>query len=314
MRKNIAILGASGFIGQNLVEYFLGMGYEVTAVSRTKCNFRSSAPTLRCVEANIEDTAALLNYVKDCEQIVWLVSATIPASALSNLSEDFGQNIRPLIALLESAAGLPKLRKFIFLSSGGTIYGDPPSLEPIREDAAKLPISSYGLSKVISEEYISFLTRNRTFESIIFRPSNVYGPYQNLKKPQGVIGYAFKSIIENSSIDLYDNGVVIRDFLYVKDLAKALHLSIEHPERNPGETRIFNVGSQEGHSIKSIIEKVGSVAQRTVQTVAKQSRSFDCAYNVLNVEKIASFYGWQPETSLNDGLQAVWNWLKKELA
>lgn len=306
--KDIAIIGGHGFIGKNFSTYFLNKGYAITLVGRNSNNTLFH-PEVVSIDADIQDTPKIMDAVKDSGIIIWLASSLIPGVHESSLELDFATNIQPVIAFLEKAKTL-KFSKFIYLSSGGTVYGDAQEHSPLQETHHKSPISEYGLSKLVTENYIQFLTQNSDFESYILRPSNVYGKYQNLHKPQGVIGFAFKSLISNTSIDLYNDGKVIRDFVSVKDIAIAVQSCIEKPNQI-SKTHIYNLGSGVPLSIKEVITKISQVAGKKVQTISKSSRKFDCEYNVLSIEKIQNELGWKPEVDMIEGLKEIWEWIKE---
>jgi UDP-glucose 4-epimerase len=307
MKKNIGIIGGTGFIGQNLATFFHSLNYKVTVVGRSVPKYHFDG--LNAVQIDVNDTDVLINSVSNCETIIWLVSSLVPSVSNESLIDDFNNNISPLVRFMERAGGNPEFKKFIFLSSGGTIYGDSLDNKPLDEDSSKKPISSYGLSKIVTENYIKFLTSTSHFQSFILRPSNVYGQFQNLIKPQGIIGYAFKSIKNNTAIDLYDDGRVTRDFIHVFDLAKAVNACIES-EYKEAHTSVYNVASQQGYTIKEILEKINTITEKKIHTIPKSSRSFDCNYNVLKIEKIKKDLNWHPEIEINNGLMMVWEWIK----
>ncbi len=311
MKKNIGIIGGAGFIGKNFTDFFIEEGHNVTVLGRNIDSSKFQNPNITAVQVDSSDTDELLKSVQSCEIIIWLVSASVPSTNNDSLVDDFKININPLIKFLERTNELPNFKKFIYLSSGGTIYGNLLEKKPFDEDSSKRPISAYGLSKIVAENYIRFLTRNSKIQSFILRPSNVYGMYQNLLKPQGIIGFAFKSIINNTSIDLYDEGKVTRDFIYVTDLAKAVHCCINSDFKKT-LTSIYNVGSQQGYTIKEILDKINTVTRKKIHTIPKSSRSFDCNYNVLKTEKIKKDLNWEPETGIDEGLIKVWDWIKNQ--
>ncbi len=307
MVKNIAIIGGHGFIGKNFTDFFLKSNYKIMLIGRGAMNNVFPGEVIS-IEADVQDTPTIIEAVIDADIIIWLASSLIPGLHESSLELDFANNIQPVITFLENSKTL-NFSKFIYFSSGGTVYGDTKVYCPFPETHHKSPISEYGLSKLVTENYIQFLTQNSNFESFILRPSNVYGKYQNLYKPQGIIGFAFKSLIYNTSIDLYDDGKVIRDFVSVKDIAIAVKKCIEYPSQI-SKTHIYNLGSGVPLSIKEVITKIGQVAGKEVQTISKSSRNFDCQYNVLSIEKIENELGWKPEVDMMDGLQEIWEWIK----
>ena len=305
--KNIAIIGGHGFIGKNLCNILLEENYNISLIGNNSGHviFPSA---VKSISVDVKETDQLIQAVAGSDVVIWLASSIIPGLHEATLQQDFERNVRPIISFLEKA-DQEILQSFVYLSSGGTVYGDTTQNLPLDEDHPKQPISEYGLSKLVTENYIEFITKSGTFESFILRPSNVYGPYQNLNKPQGIIGFAFKSLIDDSTLDLYDDGKVVRDFVSVADLASAVIKCIEKPKVS-GKTNIYNVGSGEAISIKVIIHLIGQVAGSAVQTQPKSSRKFDCEYNVLSIDKIKSELGWSPKVKLEDGLKEVWEWIK----
>lgn len=312
MNKSIALIGGGGFIGTNLANYFSAQDYKVLVVSRSlveKSKFTSKQIEISLIDVN--HTSKLVEALSEYENIIWLVNNLVPSTSMDSLIDDFDFNVNPLIKLLESASDLEKLKRFVFISSGGTIYGDSPNRIDLTEDCEKKPISAYGLSKIISENYIEFIVKNAKFDSYILRPSNVYGSHQNLNKPQGIIGYAFNAILNNKSIDLYDEGKVIRDFIHVMDLAEAVKHCVEN-KRVKSKVKKYNIGSQTGYSIKEVLNLIESVSCEKLKTVSKPSRDFDCHYNVLDISKITDDLGWKPKIDLETGLAEVWQWIQSD--
>lgn len=311
MKLKIAIIGGNGFVGKNFTSYFSEMGYKVIVADHSIKKLSTNNVNIKYCAIDIHHTNELINSIKDADYILWLVHASVPSTNDDSLVDDFTLNVSPIIKFLEKSTELKNLKKFIYLSSGGTIYGNTKLHIPIKESHSQKPISNYGLSKSIAEKYIEYITRNKSYETIILRPSNVYGPYQNLVKPQGIIGFAFKAIKNNLTLDLYDDGKVIRDFIYVKDLANAVLFFLNNNSIS-GKTSFFNVGSGEGKSIKEILKDIEEITGQKLQLNHKISRNFDCEYNVLNNSYISDISSWKQETDLKQGLIKVWEWIKNE--
>lgn len=313
MNKSIALIGGGGFIGTNLSNFFIEEDYNVLVIGRSVIeDLPNISDKIRRRLIDVNKTSKLVEALADYENIVWLVNDLVPSSSMDSLADDFTFNVTPLIHFLESVSRLNNFKRFIFISSGGTIYGDSPNKTFLKEDNTKHPISAYGLSKIIAENYIDFITKRSSFESIILRPSNVYGNHQNLRKPQGIVGYAFNAIINNKTIDLYADGMVIRDFLHVLDLAEAINCCIKN-RHEIAKVETYNVGSQEGYSIREVLDLINEVSNGNIQTISKPSRKFDCEFNVLNISKINSELGWEPKVKIKDGLERVWQWVKSEI-
>lgn len=308
MKPNIAIIGGNGFIGKNFTKYFSERDFQVLCMDHNIKDNISKNKNIIPISVDIHHTMELIESLKDAEIVIWLVHASVPSTKDESLVDDFLLNVAPIVKFLEKANHLPNLKKFIYLSSGGTVYGDTSTKTPIPEDTIQKPISNYGLSKSVAEKYIEYLTRNSPFESIIFRPSNVYGPYQNLIKPQGIIGFAFRAIRDQKTLDLYNEGRVIRDFIYVKDVAEAVEKALKE-NSNEGKTSIYNLGSNEGFTIKEIIRRIEEISNKKLVINNKSSRSFDCEYNVLDTKKIEKTLNWKKSTEIDDGLRNVWEWI-----
>lgn len=308
MKKTIGIIGGSGFIGKNLTDFFLKLNYDIVVVSRTYSDLGKLAK-ITWIQADVSHTSKIIDGLKNCQTIIWLASSLVPSISNESLKDDYNLNVSPIIDFFENVNQLKELNKFIFLSSGGTIYGNTSENSPITEDHSKKPISSYGLTKIITENYIKFLTQKTGIQSFILRPSNVYGKYQNLSKPQGIIGFAFKAILQKTTLDLYDDGKVTRDFIFVTDLASAINKCI-NSELKPSTTSTYNIGSEIGYTIKEILNKIEIISQNSLAIIPKSSRNFDCNYNVLNIQKMKKNLDWEPKVSIDEGLENVWNWIK----
>ena len=313
MDKSIALIGGTGFIGTNLANYFLEKDYFVLLISRnldTK-NIIVKSDKLRAFAIDVNFTSKLIEPLKDYENIIWLVNDLLPSRSLDRLVDDFSFNIKPLIDFLEASNKFKKLKRFFYFSSGGTIYGDSPEHQSFKENSPKKPISAYGLSKIISENYIEFITRRSEFESFILRPSNIYGNFQNFKKPQGIVGYAFNAILNNIPIDLYGEGKVTRDFLHVSDLSEVI-LTFINNYHEKSRVEVYNIGSQKGYTINEILDLICKVTGRIVPTISKPARLYDCDYNVLDISKLRVNLEWEPKIEIAEGLNHVWNWIKTE--
>lgn len=312
MDKSIALIGGGGFIGTNLSNFFIEEDYGVLVIGRNVIeDIPNSTNKIKKRLLDVNKTSKLIEALAEYENIVWLVNDLVPSASMDSLVDDFTFNLNPLIHFLESVNRLGNLKRFVFISSGGTIYGDSPNNIFLKEDNTKNPISAYGLSKIIAENYINFITNRSSFESIIIRPSNVYGNHQNFKKPQGIVGFAFNALVNNKTIELYGEGKVIRDFVHVLDLAEALKCCIES-KYEIATVKTYNVGSQEGYSVREVLDMINEISNQKIQTTFKPSRSFDCSYNVLDIGKIKNELKWQPKIEIKDGLRSVWEWIKSE--
>ncbi|WP_319227425.1 NAD-dependent epimerase/dehydratase family protein [Draconibacterium orientale] len=311
MHKKVAIIGGNGFIGSNLSKYLLDKNMKVKVldkfINKDKIS-KTKNSNVKFIESDITNTAELINNIGDFENIIWLVHTSVPSNSMLDLTGDLLANLDPLVKFLMKIKDTPNIERFIFLSSGGTIYGNPQSPTPINEDHPINPISNYGITKYTQEKYINLLLNQSQIQTFILRPSNVYGPYQNLNKPQGIVGHAFKAATNNHPINLFDNGQIIRDFIFVDDLSDAIFQCLNSSSYN-ASVESYNIGSEIGISIKEIINHIETVSEQNIKLIFKPARPFDCNYNVLDCSKFKSNYCWEARTTAEKGIKTVHDWI-----
>lgn len=315
MQKKVAIVGGSGFIGCNIANYLSERNYHVLVIGR---NFEKEKYSKKNIEFKVLDanfTSKLFETTKNYPNIIWLVNSLVPSTSMDSLVDNFIHNVSPLVKYLELCGQAHHaIKKFIFLSSGGTIYGNPSGDNRLlNEDAIQKPISAYGLSKQISENYLKYLSDKNGFTSYILRPSNVYGIHQNLRKPQGIIGYAFNSIKSKQTLFLYNQGKIVRDFIHVNDLSLAIRLCIDdnRPNSSTDNIHTYNVSSKIEISIIEVVDLISETTGIKVKVIQKPARAFDCEYNVLDNSKIIQELKWKPQVSLQAGLKDMWSWFSQ---
>jgi UDP-glucose 4-epimerase len=307
--RTCLVVGGNGFIGKNLTQNLLNEDWNIITYDITKPSLESAK--LQYIKGSIEDTPLLLQAAESVMDIIWLVHTSVPATSMHDVESDLLSNVPPLLRFLRSLPKQSGPKRFIYLSSGGTVYGDPMIKTPIVEDSGKDPISSYGLTKLIAEEYLTFSLKRSAIATFILRPSNVYGRYQNLKKPQGIIGHAFKSILTHQPIHIFGDGSIIRDYIHVSDLAEAV-IRCMKSDYHSTFPLILNIGSGKETSINDILRLVGKITKSPVAINRLPDRDFDCKFNVLSIERALTEIGWHPKTELETGLQDVWDWIKSD--
>lgn len=310
MNKNCLLIGGNGFIGKNLVTKLIQNDYSVSIfdISHPKQKRMFSSNQVTYIEGDVNNTYYLIEQIDKIDSVVWLIHTTVPATSTYDLEFDLVSNIPPLIRFLQEAVNKNLIKTFIYLSSGGAIYGNPLSQEPINENNYKDPISSYGLTKLIAEEYITYLVKGTAIKTFILRPSNVYGKYQNLLKPQGIIGHLFNSILSNKPITIFGEGVTVRDYIHVDDLAEAIISCIKIEKKINSPVKL-NISSCKPISVNEIIDKIKEITQRDILKENKPIRDFDCTYNVLENKCAKDFLNWSPKISLDKGLIDLWEWI-----
>jgi UDP-glucose 4-epimerase len=298
------VVGGNGFTGTHLVERLLEDGCDVRIYDRSPNRFRAVPRGAEYVEGELGNHGLILEAVEGVEVVFHLVSTTLPKTSNDDPIYDVRSNLVDTIQLLESCveAGV---RKVVFTSSGGTVYG-PPLATPISEDHPTKPITSYGIVKLAIEKYLGLFHHLHGLDYAALRVSNLYGPYQNLESHQGAIGVFLNRLYRGQTINIWGDGRVVRDYVYVSDLADALVRAAE-----PGTRRkVLNVGSGHGVSLNGLVEVIVEVTGERPAIEYLPSRALDVPENVLDVSRVRAELGWEPGTDLKEGMARTWAWIQ----
>jgi UDP-glucose 4-epimerase len=262
------------------------------------------------VLGDVNDTQLVLKAASDVDSIIYLASTTVPTTANLDPVADVTGNLISILRLLTELR-TKTLKKFVFLSSGGTVYGIPETV-PISENHPLRPINSYGIVKVAIENYLFMENKLHGLPSLILRASNPYGPRQGHSGIQGIIGTHLWRMAKGEAPEVWGDGSVVRDFIHVADMAELCYVAL-----TSDQTGCFNAGSGEGTSIADLLTEMQKVVSETsgleVKTVYKPGRSFDVPKVVLDVSKAKNLLGWQPRIGLTEGLRDNWQWVREEV-
>lgn len=301
----VLVLGGNGFIGSHLVDSLLAVGARVRVFDRAPERYRPLLHGVEFMQGDWGDTAALAEALADVDTVFHLISTTVPGTSNLDPVGDIQSNLVHTVRLLElmRAAGV---RRLVYLSSGGTVYGIP-ERDPVPEEHPLRPISSYGIVKVAIENYLLMEERLHGLQPAILRASNPYGPRQGHGGVQGVIGTFLWKIAHDEPIQLWGDGSIVRDFIHVRDLARLCVMVAQG-----GVTGCYNAGSGQGHSIAEIIETIDSVLGRRIEPIRKPGRGFDVPRVVLDISAVQQATGWKPEIGLADGVSETWEWVREQ--
>lgn len=297
------VIGGSGFIGSHIVDELLAHDHRVRVFDRAPERFRDTPDGVEFVEGDLRDTAALGDALDGVDWVLHAASTTVPATSNADPVADIEGNLVNAVRLLELMRKA-SVKRIIYLSSGGTVYGVPDA--PIVSEGHPLrPISSYGVIKVAVENYLFAEKHLHGLRPLILRPSNPYGPRQGRAGVQGVIGTFLHRAAQGVPLEVWGDGKIIRDFFYVDDLARLCVRCME-----ADLTGVYNAGFGDGWSVQDVLEVVREVTQSDLKVVHKASRGFDVPKIVLDTTAIRERMGWRPETALAEGVALTWEWMR----
>lgn len=302
------ILGGSGFIGSHLVDELRQAGWHVTVYDRVEERYRSRRSDVDYVIGELGNRKLLESVLVRMDVVFHLVSTTIPQTSNEAPIFDVRTNVVDTVALLETCVK-NRVPKVVFISSGGTVYGIPEQ-SPIPENHPTNPICSYGITKLIIEKYLHLFQHLYGLDYTVLRPANPYGERQNPEGTQGAIGVFLGRIAKGLPVIVWGDGSVVRDYFYVSDLARACLIAATTEK----QFKIFNVGSECGHSINELIEMIRHTVGRPFQVIHMPARVFDVPELILDIQRARAELNWQPHVSLTEGLERTWKWIQKVYA
>lgn len=298
------VLGAGGFLGGALCAALRAEGARMHAYGRRLPALAQGDPEL-WTEAAFEDGAALAAALRGQEVVFHLASSSLPADSNRDPAGDVAAQVMPSIRLLERcrAAGV---RKVVFASSGGTVYGIPATV-PTPEHAGTAPITAYGINKRMVEHYLELFWRLHGLDYHVLRIANPYGPGQSPFKAQGVVAAMLHRALSGLAIELWGTGEVTRDFIHVDDVSSAFVAAA----RYDGPHRVMNVGSGQGRSLNQVIADLRDVLDHPALEVVRQGgRAADVPVSVLDTALIRGATGWRPGVDWLAGLAGTAEWMR----
>lgn len=304
----MAVLGAAGFLGQHVTAALLARGYAVRAFDRipfTSSLLPGGHPRLTVLTGDFFDARCLKAALDGCSCCVHLVSTSIPQSSNAAPLRDVKQNLLGALGLLEAmrTVGVPKM---IFASSGGAVYGIPHT-RCIAETHPTHPLCSYGIVKLTVEKYLALYRELHGLEYVALRVGNPYGPLQKLDASQGVIGVFMGRILRNQPLTVWGDGSVVRDFVYVEDVAQAF----AQAAASNIPAAVLNIGSGIGSSLNQVIDLLRMTTARSVHVRHLAGRVFDVPCSVLDITLARQMLGWRPATTMEEGLRRTWAWVQE---
>ncbi|ACX73455.1 NAD-dependent epimerase/dehydratase [Methanocaldococcus vulcanius M7] len=302
----ILVTGGAGFIGSHIVDKLIENNYDVIILDNlTTGNKNNINPKAEFVNADIrnKDLDEKINF-KDVEVVIHQAAQINVRNSVENPVYDADVNILGTINILEMMRKYD-INKIIFASSGGAVYGEPNYL-PVDENHPINPLSPYGLSKYVGEEYIQLYNRLYGTEYAILRYSNVYGERQDPRGEAGVISIFIDKMLKNQRPIIFGDGNQTRDFVYVGDVAKANLMALNW------KNEVVNIGTGKETSVNELYKVIANELNYNNKPIYDKPREGEVYRIFLDVKK-AQNLGWVPDVDLKEGIKKVINWMRNAL-
>jgi UDP-glucose 4-epimerase len=303
----ILVTGGAGFIGSHVADGFRAAGHEVAVVDDLSTGNRVNLdPSIKLYQHDIRDEA-LDRVFKDFHPEVvdhHAAQANVPASLMDPVF-DASVNVLGGLNLLRLSAA-HGVRKFIYISSGGAMYGEPdPQDLPVRETAPVRPLSPYGASKQALEAWLGVYQRTFSVDYTVLRYGNIYGPRQGVREEGAVVAVFATRMAADQPVTIDGTGQQTRDFVYVGDCVTANVAALDR-----GSGSAVNIGTGRETSIREIFDSMAEVAGYTHQPEFGPGRKGDVMRIVLNPGLAREKLGWQAAMPLNDGLARTYKFFQ----
>ena len=315
MRK-VLVTGGAGFIGSHVVDAHVARGDRVWVVDDLSTGkLENLNPEAELLEADVGDPAVRELFRDVGFDLVSHHAAQIDVRvSVDDPARDARTNVLGLLNLTEGARETG-VDRFVFVSSGGVVYGEPEE-RPTTETAPKRPLSPYGVTKLAGECYLHYYRVVHGMEYVALRYANVYGPRQDPHGEAGVVAIFVNRLIEGEPLTVFGDGEQTRDYVYVGDVAAANLRAAEVPLDGPPsgiDDRAYNVGTGVGTSVNRLADLLEEIADRRPGREYRAERAGELRHSTLDAARFHG-HGWAAATPLRDGLRATYEFIDRARA
>lgn len=306
----IAVFGGGGFIGSAIVDRLLLDGHEIRVFERPRIEpFREffSDEKVEWLTGDLMSSHDVSQVIRGIDVVIHLVSTTLPKSSNDDPIYDVQSNLVATLQLL-NAMRVNGVKKIVFISSGGTVYGEPCYL-PIDEAHPTEPQVSYGITKLTIEKYLLLYQRQYGIKANILRVTNPYGERQRVETSQGAVGVFLSRALRGEPLDIWGDGSVTRDYIYVSDVADAFARAVLYS----GSKSVFNISSGTGTTLNSLVDSLEKVLDKSISRRYLEGRSFDVPVSILSNSLARVELDWEPAVCLQEGIRMTALWMQKVL-
>lgn len=295
----ILVTGGAGFIGSNIVDELIEKKHKVVIVDNLATgNIKNVNKKAKFYKVSVCDKKKIDEIFKK-EKIDIVIHHAAQLDVRKSVEDpcfDADVNIKGALNILEACKNT-KVKKIIFASSGGTIYGECGTKAPDEKSFAN-PLSPYGVAKLSVEHYIKAYSALYGLKYTILRYANVYGPRQDVNGEAGVVAIFIGRMTANKDVFIFGNGKQLRDYVYVKDVVSANIKSL-----TKGNNEIINIGTQKTFSVNQLVKELSVITSYKNKPIFKPKRNGELFKSFLNISKAKKVLNWEPKVSIKEGLK-----------
>ena len=301
MAKRCLVIGANGFVGSYIVDALIDAGFMVRAFDRFSRNpqFKPSQ-NIELFKGDFFEDMAISRALENIDYVFHAFSATTPSTSDADPYRDISLNVLRNIQLFEKCSEA-NVKKVVYISSGGAVYGTTAEDKVVTEDDAPNPVSPYGIGKLSSEHYLEYFNRKYGLKHISYRLSNPYGARQITKNNQGVIPTFIEKIKNNEELPVMGDGSGSRDYIYMKDAAEIIVSTFNKDTKYT----VFNLGSGVQTSLKEIIDVLGSTMMLEPRVLHLEAPKTFVQKSQISIDRLTSEFNIYPKTSFSEGIKQL---------
>jgi UDP-glucose 4-epimerase len=303
----ILITGGAGFIGSNVADMLIAKKHDLVIIDNLSSGFEYNVnKEAKLIKADITDFDKIEKiFNEEKPEIIYHFAAQIDVrKSVSDPIFDAKTNIMATLNLIKLSNDF-KIKKFIFSSTGGAIYGDTDD-RPTKEEHSEWPLSPYGIAKLATDKFLNFYYEIFGLKYVSLRYGNVYGPRQNPYGEAGVVAIFLNKMLKNEQPIINGDGKQTRDYTYIDDVAKANILALEHMDK----IGIYNVGTSIEISVNDLFTEINKNFGGKFKEMHGPAKLGEQKTSCLNYEKIKKDMGFEPEINFSEGIKKTYEWFK----
>lgn len=304
----ILVTGGAGFIGSHVVDAYIKNGHDVVVIDDLSMgNLENVHPGAKFYKLDIRDEGVKEIFREEKFDLVNHHAAQMDVrKSVDDPIYDASVNILGVLNLLENCKN-NGVKKFIFASTGGAIYGEQDYF-PADEEHPLRPLSPYGITKLATEKYLYYYEKVFSLQYIILRYANVYGPRQNPHGEAGVVAIFTKKMLEGKQPQINGDGKQTRDYVYVDDVVRANVMALNH-----NKSEIFNIGTGIETDVNTLFHKLRNYTGSDCEEYHAPPKKGEQLRSVLDYSKIKKELGWEPEINIDEGLRLTVEYFKTKI-